>query len=77
MKKIEKKLREQKDKNIILNSFIILTSWSDLWKENQNNIQEKMEENNVYRIDWTLENSPEWKSYLDLMFKKMWIFWNK
>ena len=73
LKNIEENLSKQKNKKIIINSFIILKSWSDLWKNNKEGIQEKMLENNIYKIDWFWENNLSWKSYLDLMFKEVWI----
>ena len=73
LKNIEENLSKQKNKKIIINSFIILKSWSDLWKNNKKGIQEKMLENNIYKIDWIWENNLSWKSYLDLMFVKIWI----
>lgn len=71
LKNIEENLSNQKSKKIIINSFIILKPWSDLWTNNRDNIQDKMLENNIYKIDWFWEDKLEWKSYLDLMFKKI------
>lgn len=73
LKNIEENLSKKLNKKIILNSFIILKSWSDLWKINRDDIQVKMFENNIYKIDWIWDNKLEWKSYLDLMFEKVWI----
>lgn len=71
LKNIEENLSKQKDKDIVLNSFIILKSWSDLWTRNTDNIQNKMLENNIYKIDWIWEDKLNWKSYLDLIFEKI------
>jgi len=73
LKNIEKKLSIEKNKKIIINSFIILKPWSDLWTNNIDNIKDKMLENNVYKMDWFWENKLGWKSYLDLMIEKVWI----
>ncbi len=71
LKKIEINLSKKLDKKIIINSFILLKPWSDLWKTNNDSIQEKMIGNNVFKIDWYWENKLDWKSYLDLMFWKI------
>ena len=73
LKNIEENLSKEKNKKININSFIILKSWSDLWKNKKDEIIEKMLENNILKIDWILENKLNWKSYLDLMFEKIWI----
>jgi len=73
LKNIEENLSKKLNKKIILNSFIILKAWSDLWSRNDNNIRQKMLENNIYKIDWFLNNKLEWKSYLDLIFEKVQI----
>lgn len=73
LKNIEENLSKEKNKKININSFIILKSWSDLWKNKKDEIIEKMLKNNILKIDWILENKLNWKSYLDLMFEKIWI----
>ncbi|MBS8121881.1 DEAD/DEAH box helicase family protein [Candidatus Vampirococcus lugosii] len=71
LKNIEENLSKQKDKDIVLNSFIILKSGSDLGTRNTDNIQNKMLENNIYKIDWIGEDKLNGKSYLDLIFEKI------
>lgn len=67
LKNIEEKLSKKVSKRIIINSFIILKKWSDY------NNQKEMLEYNVYKMDWKNYNLINWKSYLDLMFEKIWI----
>lgn len=76
---IEEQLNIKSKNQIILNSFILLKSWSDLWVTNKDNIQEKMLENNILKIDWSWSilcnyEKYENKSYLDIFFEKIiWI----
>lgn len=74
LKNIEDNLSKNLNKKIILNSFIILKSGSDLWTNNREDIQDKMLQNNIYKIDWNWEHRLEWKSYLDLMFEKILLY---
>lgn len=71
LKNIEENLSKKLNKKIILNSFIILKFWSDLWINNIENIQDRLTQNNIYKIDWIWDNKLNWKSYLDLMFEKV------
>ena len=44
-----------------------------IYEKNIDNIQDKMLKNNIYKINWFWGNKFNWKSYLDLMFEKIWI----
>ena len=69
LKNIEKEINKKSDKKIILNSYILLKPDSKLWTTNNDNIQEKMLESNVFKMDWYWSNLLKWKSYLDMLFK--------